>query len=280
MLGTTTGVRVLGEHDLSAVQRLVDRDPLVNLFVDHRLATTRMQPRWLGGEIWGYFDGGELVSACHVAANFVPVEATPDAIDAFTRRARRTGRLSSSIVGPATEVGALWERLEPHWGPARSLRLNQPFLQIAGPPRIAPDPRVRPVLLDEVDVLYPACVAMFTEEVGESPELPGRHSYRARVTQLVTRGWSYAIIEDGEVLFKAEVGSATARGCQVQGVWVAPEHRGRGLAARGMAGVVELARREVAPVVTLYVNDYNVAARAAYARAGFVQTSTFASVLM
>ncbi|MDQ3054761.1 MAG: GNAT family N-acetyltransferase, partial [Actinomycetota bacterium] len=36
---------------------------------------------------------------------------------------------------------------------------------------------------------------------------------------------------------------------------------------------------EVAPVVSLYVNDFNAAAKAAYARVGFAQVGTFASVL-
>jgi uncharacterized protein len=65
----------------------------------------------------------------------------------------------------------------------------------------------------------------------------------------------------------------------VQGVWVPPELRGRGLAAPGMAAVVELAREAVAPVVSLYVNEYNEAARATYRRVGFTDVGAFMSVL-
>jgi hypothetical protein len=43
--------------------------------------------------------------------------------------------------------------------------------------------------------------------------------------------------------------------------------------------VVRDALRTVAPVVSLYVNDYNVPARAAYARVGLRTVGTFASVL-
>jgi hypothetical protein len=65
----------------------------------------------------------------------------------------------------------------------------------------------------------------------------------------------------------------------VQGVWVNPERRGEGLAAAGMATVVAEAQRSIAPVVSLYVNDFNAPARAAYRRAGFAQVDTFMSVL-
>lgn len=279
MLGTASGVRVLTASDLPGLRRLIERDPLVNLFVDYRLQSTRMQPRWFGGEMWGYYEGRELVSACHVAANLVPVEATPEAIRAFADRALSGRRTSSSIVGTQATVSALWQQIEPEWGPARSLRMNQPFMQISSQPLATPDPRVRRVLLDEIDILYPASVAMFTEEVGESPELPGRHSYRARVTQLISRGWAFAIIEDGKVLFKAEVGSATEHGTQIQGVYVDPARRGEGIAVAGMAAVVEQVRRDIAPAVTLYVNDYNLAARRTYEHVGFEQVETFASIL-
>jgi hypothetical protein len=121
---------------------------------------------------------------------------------------------------------------------------------------------------------------MFTEEVGVSPlHGDGGTSYRARVGELIRAGRAFARIEDGQVIFKAEVGAATARSCQVQGVWVRPEYRGRGLAAPGMAGVVDLARASIAPVVSLYVNDFNAPARATYRRAGFTEVGEFMSVL-
>jgi hypothetical protein len=121
---------------------------------------------------------------------------------------------------------------------------------------------------------------MFTEEVGISPlNGDGGASYRARVSELVRAGRAFARISDGQVIFKAEVGAATAKSCQVQGVWVHPEYRGRGLAAPGMSAVVDLARASIAPIVSLYVNDYNAPARATYRRAGFAEVGEFMSVL-
>src|SRR4029453_8690387 len=71
----------------------------------------------------------------------------------------------------------------------------------------------------------------------------------------------------------------TGRTTQVQGVWVDPEFRGRGLAAAAMAAMVHDALRRVAPTVSLYVNDYNTPARRVYARCGFESAGEFAPVL-
>ncbi|MGA0980493.1 MAG: GNAT family N-acetyltransferase, partial [Candidatus Nanopelagicales bacterium] len=118
-------------------------------------------------------------------------------------------------------------------------------------------------------------------EVGISPVRGGGGAgYRARISDLVREGRALARIDDGRVVFKAEIGAASTRACQIQGVWVAPEHRGTGLSEPGMAAVVEMARREVAPLVSLYVNDFNHRARRCYDAVGFRGAGEFATVLL
>ena len=259
---------------------LASRDPVTNVFVDYRARLTTLDPRWMGGEMWGYVEGGNLVSACHVAANLVPVAATPDAIQAFAARSIQQRRRCSTIVGPADEVAPLWNELSAHWSHPREFRWNQPHLEISSPPRVAPDPLVRRTTPADLEALYPACVAMYTEEVGVSPESGGGADlYRARVAQLISKGWSFARIEHGRVLFKAEVAAASPYACQVQGVYVDPERRGEGLGVSGMAAVAALALGTIAPVVSLYVNEHNTPARRAYERVGFEQTGVFATIM-
>jgi predicted GNAT family acetyltransferase len=278
---TTTTTRVLESGDLEAALEVLNRDPVSNAFVASRVNVAGLDPWRLGGEMWGWYAGGRLTSLCYAGANLVPICAGPEAIRAFAERARRTGRRCSSIVGPAEPTAELWSLLERSWGPAREVRARQPLMVTrALPADIAPDPLVRRVQRDEIDVIMPACVAMFTEEVGVSPLAgDGGLLYQARVAELVTTGRSFARIENGRVVFKAEIGAVTRHACQIQGVWVAPEHRGRGLSETGMSAVLNYALRDVSPVASLYVNDYNAPARAAYRRVGFTEVGAFMSVL-
>ena len=275
----STSLRVLRPEDLPAVTDLLTRDPVTDVFVASRVEAVGLDPARLGGEMWGFAVDGYLESLCHAGANMVPVQAGPEAVRAFAERARRQGRRCASIVGERDAVAGMWAELEPTWGPARDVRDPQPLMSIAGPPAVPADPLVRRVRADELDILVPACVAMFTEEVGISPlGADGGASYRSRIAELVATGRAFARIQDGRVVFKAELGSVSSAACQVQGVWVPPDLRGRGLAAPGMAAVAELAR-EAAPVVSLYVNDFNRAARATYRRVGFADVGQFMSVL-
>ncbi|MCW2816784.1 MAG: GCN5-related N-acetyltransferase [Nocardioides sp.] len=274
------GVRVLGTPDLEAFLRLANRDPVVNVFALYRARTTSLEPRWLGGEMWGRFDNGELVAACHVGANLVPIEATPDDARAFAERALTRSRTATTIVGPHESVRTFWNGVAGSWGRPRETRWMQPHMVIDGPPEVEPDRFVRRTERGDLSLLYPACVAMYTEEVGVSPEAGGTGDlYRARVTQLMSRGWSFARFEGGRLIFKAEVACATADAAQIQGVWVPPERRGEGLAVSGMAAVVNMVRADIAPSVSLYVNEWNQPARRAYRRVGFRETTRFSTVM-
>ncbi|EFL22859.1 MULTISPECIES: GNAT family N-acetyltransferase [Streptomyces] len=278
---TTSTTRVLEPQELDSALAVLNRDPVSNAFVAARVQVAGLDPWRLGGEMWGWYSGGRLESLCYAGANLVPICATPEAVRGFAERARRSGRRCSSIVGPADTTAELWSLLEPSWGPAREVRARQPLMVTTSMSAdVPPDPRVRRVRKDEMDVIMPACVAMFTEEVGVSPLAgDGGLLYQARVAELVAAGRSFARVENGRVVFKAEIGAATPHACQIQGVWVAPEYRGRGLSETGMAAVLGYALNEIAPVASLYVNDYNTAARAAYRRVGFQEVGAFMSVL-
>jgi uncharacterized protein len=277
---STSSVRLLGERDLDEALAILRRDPVTNVFVESRVASVHGRAWRIGGELWGYVDDGRLRALCWSGANLVPVGADETALAAFGERMRRQGRRCSSIVGPADLVLPLWQMLEPAWGPARDVRDDQPLMVCDAPPAVDPDPLVRTVTMDELDALVPASVAMFTEEVGVSPLAhDGGSLYRARVAELVRSERAFARVEGDRVVFKAEVGAATALACQVQGVWVDPARRGQGLSVSGMAAVVAAAQRSIAPAVSLYVNAYNTAARRAYEHVGFRQVGTFATIL-
>ena len=128
----------------------------------------------------------------------------------------------------------------------------------------------------------PASAAMFEEELGFSPFTGGAAQYRDRVERLIHAGRVFIDPgprdAGGPLRFKADIGLLSSRCAQIQGVWMAPAARGRGLAASAMAAVVDYVRLQ-APVVSLYVNAYNTPALRTYERVGFERRGTFATVL-
>lgn len=276
----TVPVRQLREADRAAVDRVLAAHPIASAQVTERIGHYGLGWR-SDGRLFGY--GG---SARHLDAllwcggQVTPIGADQSAVAAFADLIGSWPRVCASLVGEADSVLGLWERLKPSWGPDRTVRPEQPLMLLDTPPSLAGDPLVRPVRPDEVDILFPASVAMYTEEVGVSPlGDDGGRGYRARVRELVANGRAYARVIDGKVVFKAELAVVTRHTVQLQGVWVHPEWRDRGIARAGLATVVREVLRAHAPTVSLYVNAFNQPARRVYQRLGFRRVGTFATVL-
>lgn len=283
--------RVLGRADLTQALAICAVDAVASVLAAARLEiAVRSGFGVAAGQAWGFPDVGPLEAVCWAGANVVPVIPIADparraeAVAAFAAVARVHGRRSSSIVGEQWAALALWEQLSRYWPPARDVRADQPSMAIMTAPALPPDPTVRRSVPAELDLVLPACVHMFTEEVGYSPVSSGGSAYAERVRSLVEEGRSFVrLVPDDAgrpaVAFKAELGAVAGGVAQVQGVWVDPAFRGRGWSESGMAAVVTATRASIAPVVSLYVNAYNEKALAAYRRVGFEQVGTFATVL-
>jgi hypothetical protein len=275
---TKSVVKQLGEAERPQIERLLAADPYISAQVWERIAARGLGWWKADGRVYGYGPRGRLEAICWLGTQLTPVGVGGEAVVAFADLLSRFGRTCTSIVGQRDQVLELWERLAPRWGRARDVRALQPLLVATAPALIPADPEVRLLRADEIEVLFPAAVAMYTEEVGVSP-LDGGRGYRHRVADLVRSGRAYAKVVDGRVIFKADLAVITPYTAQVQGVWVDPLWRGRGIATAGMAAVVNDALRRVAPTVSLYVNDYNMPARRTYKRCGFQQVAELATVL-
>lgn len=273
-------VRPLVRTDIQAVLNLALQDEISNCFLINRLQEIEQYTWSLQNEFLIYEENGIIESALYVGANIIPLNTFEKSQIAFAQVVLDQPKRISSIVGNKDEVLSFWQILKPFMPNPREVRSAQPLLVIDQSPLIAPDQFVQPVLSRDLDLLIPACVSMFTEEVGVSPvgEISEK-SYRNRIAEVINQRKMFARIENNQVLFKAEIGVSTSKVCQVQGVWVPPHLRGRNLGKSGMASVVNFARQNFAPKVSLYVNDFNHRAQAVYKSVGFQEHSTFATIL-
>lgn len=265
-------------RDAGEVRRVLDEDSVGTCMVASRVAEYGIEPGAIGGELWTR--GRPTESLCFAGANLIPLRGTPADMRAFAEKAMSTARRCSSLVGRAELVMPMWRRLEQAWGAARDVRENQPLLALNTAPACPTDPAVRPVRPDELDAYLVAAIDMFIGEVGIDPRIgDGGRGYRRRVAGLIAAGRAWARFERGEVVFKAEIGSQSPAVGQIQGVWVHPDWRGRGLGAAGTATLAAAVVRS-GRTASLYVNSYNTVARATYAKVGFTQVGTFATVLL
>ncbi|GAA1814137.1 GNAT family N-acetyltransferase [Nesterenkonia flava] len=278
---TDGAARILGHGDTPALRRLLASDPVAHVAAGDAVSSRSTAAPGRGRQgalILGVDEGPGLAAACWLGTNIMPIGASAEHARLFGEAARSLRRRVSSIFGPAEAVLALYETTG--WDNHRDIRPHQPLMAITGPSEVEPLAGVRLSRPEELRSVEKACAAMFTEELGFSPYAQGVTQYRDRIRWLIENGRSLIKVdeESGHIVFKAEFGALSDDVVQVQGVWVNPAWRGQGLAAGGMAAVVEHGLR-LAPTVSLYVNDYNTPALRTYHRVGFETTGTFATIL-
>ena len=271
--------RVLDEGDHALVTRLLDLDPVAHCFVASRVDAGVLRPEGVG-ELWG-FPAHEPRALLHVGANLVPAVADDEALDAF---AADLGRWRSfiALVGPVDTAFGLWDRLVDAWPEvyrqARVVRPRQLLMATSSPGPVAPDPRLRLARASDFESYLAGAVHMYREELEEDPLAANAVGYRGYVRSLIDHGRAHAIVEEGRVIFKADLGAVSSAVAQVQGVWVAPDLRGRGISVPAMAAVTNRILAE-GRTASLYVNDFNTPAIACYRKVGYEVVGELASIL-
>ncbi len=118
--------RPLGAAQVSQVAAALAADPVTACLVAARFEQAGMDRAALGGQFWGVAGGRD--GLCFAGPNLVPLTGDAHALRLFATAFGRRGRTCASILGPASLVLPLWERLTPRWGAARDIRPDQPLL--------------------------------------------------------------------------------------------------------------------------------------------------------
>jgi predicted GNAT family acetyltransferase len=87
------------------------------------------------------------------------------------------------------------------------------------------------------------------------------------------------IIRDGRLIFKADVQADTPEVVYLEGVYIAPEERGSGLARRCLSQLCEEILVKTRSICVL-VNEQNERAQAFYRLCGFRRVSSYDSVFL
>jgi RimJ/RimL family protein N-acetyltransferase len=254
------------EPNYEQVLEFCARAPVERVFLED------IARRGLGRFICVEREDGWLDALCLVGANLVPSGV---GCGVFAAQAATSG--SRMIIGEEAAVDDLWTVAAPLLRPPRADRPHQPVYAISEPPA-AGQSGLRPARLDDLELLVPVCAAAHAEELGVDPLKQDAESFRLRTHIQIVDGRSWLWVEQGIILFKAEVSAWTPWAVQVQQVWVDPQARGHGYGARGMRDLCRLLL-EKTPTVTLFVRSENVPALALYESVGMQLVGHYRSLL-
>lgn len=270
------------------LRRLTERDrPSIEAFLSDKLDThVFVAERLLGSSIenqiaLGIFDGDDIQSMVFISGNAVPISVSEEAALLFANTTYVKYAQFASIVGVGHDVTNFWNAVV-HFDSSRkvaSVRTRQPYLLLDHSKPIEDNHLVDYVTVEDFEQFFDASHAMFLGEVGRAPH--NLESYRSRLFDQVQKKRSLGHVDDTGVLrFKVDVPIVYGDVCQVQGVWMHPEWRGRGQSAALFSQSLALIQRDIARRVTLYVNDFNEPALRLYRGLGFREIAEYSTIFL
>lgn len=271
-------LRTLEGRDRPQLEDFLARRPVENLFLASKVWANGIDRRRLG-RIHAWEVDREISAVLLDGGTLFIAGQQPAAVPEFVRSLGGIRRCTS-ILGPAMMALGLYtglgERYGEVWRRCSNVRRNQPLMVLQEAPGVEPDRRVRRLGENDFRSYLEASTHMYTEEIGSSPFKYGG-GYDKFVRERLQLGDAWGIVEDGEVIFKADLGPKMPGHAQIQGVWVRPELRGQGLSSPALSAMLHDVMGQY-PTVSLYVNDYNAPAVRSYERLGFQQVGALATV--
>ena len=133
--------------------------------------------------------------------------------------------------------------------------------------------------LGDLDQIVPVQAAMAEFESGVNPFEVDREAFRARCARRIEMGRIWVLEEDGKLVFKADIQADTPDVIYLEGVWVAPAERGKGIGRKCMRQLCrDLLTRSKS--VCLLVNQESERSHTFYRMCNFKMRGVYDSIFL
>jgi ribosomal protein S18 acetylase RimI-like enzyme len=138
---------------------------------------------------------------------------------------------------------------------------------------------LRPAHASELELVMPIQAELAFVESGVNPMEVDLLGFRERCLRRIEQGRTWVVVENGELIFKADVISKTAEVIYIEGVWLREDRRHKNLGTRFMSGLMRRLLEDTKSVCLL-VNETNEWAQGFYRKCGFHFRATYETIFL
>ena len=231
------------------------------------------------GSFYGYRNSAGQLEGVALIGHATLFEARSDeALAAFAALAQSCSR-THMLLGEMDKVGSFWNHYS-DGGQAPRLMCRELLFEQRFPVEVKKPVRgLRQATLDDLDLVMPVQAEMAYEESGVNPMEKDPNGFRLRCARRIEQGRIWVLVEDGRLVFKADIISDTSEVIYLEGIYVAPESRGNEIGRRCLSQLTQnlLMRTKT---VSLLVNEQNQKASAFYVKAGFKMRAQYDTIFL
>jgi ribosomal protein S18 acetylase RimI-like enzyme len=192
---------------------------------------------------------------------------TERAVEAFAGIARREAS-AHLLMGEHNAVQRFWNYYAAH---EHSPRQRCPVLFMRRPGPLTERGHVlglRPATIEDLEQVVKAQAGMALATSGVDPLKKDPIGFRERYRRRIEKQRVWILMKDGRLLFKLDVIADTPKAAYIEGVYVNPKERGKGLGQRCLTEVGHILLKRT-DALYLFVETEDARTRSFYSRLGF-----------
>jgi uncharacterized protein len=263
-------IEQLGPKHLEALKALLAKDPTHNLYLLGMLEEFGIvcDPARAPFAFHGRFSDSELSAAVFIGGSgglVIPSTGSLSSITEIAKSLAPTVRLKSAI-GEKPLVDVLVQQLHGKVTFSKTQRLYAVSADDLGP---FTNPLLRVATEADLERLVPLAAACMKEMHDRDPMVDDPEGFMVRVKQRVMTKRTYVLEENGELIFKLDIGSRSQFGAELEGVFTTPTSRGKSIATLCLGQISRFLLSSL-PRLTVRVDDSNSAFASVVRKVGYI----------
>lgn len=266
-------VHSLTESDRTEVLRFLGARPVHSVAMTSLINDNGVESELNRGRFYGYRSvAGNLEGVALIGHTTLIDARTDDALKAFAFVTRNAETPVHMIMSDGNSTETFWEYYQGNGDPR--IACTELLFEVAFPfPVQDCEWNVRQASAAELNEIAEAHAALAIMESEVDPMATDRDGFLKRVARRIEQGRTFVVFENGKLIFKADVVAETEDVVYLEGVYVAPECRGRGIGSKCLSSLtLQLLRR--AKTICLLSNINYIEAHLSYLKAGYKNTDS------
>lgn len=271
---------LLKNSDAPSVLEFLNERPVKTVVLASFIQDNGLEGAENRGRFYAYRNRDGRLEGVALIGHATLVEArSSEALAAFAAAARQSETPIHILMSDGRTIENFWnDYAEAGQKPRLSctellFELNFPFLKQECAREI------RAARADELDQIAEAHAEVAFIESGVDPLVKDRAGFLKRCLNRIEKKRTFVVFENGKLIFKADIAAQTADVIYLEGIYVAPERRGQGVAS-GCLSKLGLELLESAEHICLLSNVEFKGAHRSFLKAGFKNTDSSTTIFV
>ncbi len=258
----------LTNENASEVLSFLGERSLHNVVMTGKILDNGIESDFNRGIFYGCYNAVGILAGVALIGHAIFIDARCDeALRQIAKLAQQSAR-THMLMGEQEVIASFWKHFAPNRHPTHRI-CRELLLELTQPPSQAESAvNLRRARLSDLPHIMPVHADMAFAESGVHPLQADPDGFRQRCGRRIEQGRTWVVVEQDQLIFKADVVSETPAVTYLEGIYVHPEFRGQGHGSRSLA---ELARRllERTKSIVVLVNQEQPQAQEFFRKLGF-----------